>query len=394
MAEHKNNAATGRKTARQGRLSVWRVAGLTVVIVLFIVAAAVVLSGRGGGKKGNASSSDVLLQTPVYAISAESVSDMQAFAGRLALLRSNDILYLDESGNEIAVNEHKYDNPVMLTAGKNLLLFDRGGDALRIEKNADIFSEIKVTAPITCADINAKGTYAYVLNADGGFQSHLYVFSYKGTKLFEWGSASDYVLGVTLSENGRYIVVNELRVDNAEHTSRVICFKLGRETPVFSADFAGVTVFETRFVSAKNVVAVSDRGVFRITGDDTYETVREYAQNEMNGVNTGEDKINLLVLNLYGNEKNPEITLYDKRFKKSNALTLNASVTSFCVSGYNAAVVSGDTVYALNAHAIVTGQTTLSETCSRLAISGKRVFVLTSGGVCSFHVSAMTDQSA
>ena len=146
--------------------------------------------------------------------------DLQGYDDGLAVLQVNSLCYIDDAGVEINSHEHTYANPVLRTAGKYALLFDRGGNQFRLEKNAAILNECPTDAAITTADVSKNGTYAYILNAHEGYQSHLYVFDEKGGKQFEWGSAADYTTLFHLAENGKKAVLVSFVTENADYSSK------------------------------------------------------------------------------------------------------------------------------------------------------------------------------
>ena len=354
--------------------------GLGLLVVLLISVIAVVIVKNANRSDGTLSDADL-----IYPTSADSVVDLASFPSGVVLLTSNAIEYVDQYGNLINANEHKYANPVMVTAGKNLLLFDRGGSSLKIEKDSVKYKEAQFESAVSCADITSKGTYAYVLNADGGYQSHLFVYSYKGKLLFEWGG-SEYVLDVTLSPNGKYAAISVLSVSNAESLSKVILFNFNKNEPVYNVEYPGETVYDIEFVSSRNVAVLTQSGSYLLTyaGDSTQ--LNHYAANELNHSALYKSGIGVTAINHYGNTNNALVYYLDKGCKKSFEIDFQNSILMITASESHAAIVFADEIKVIGSGGLQTGTVVLPETCIHCVISGRRLYVLSASGLFSFSL--------
>ena len=361
--------------------------GLGVLVIILIAVVAVIIVNHR--KPVSVSSSD---QDLIYPVTAESVIDIAAFPSGVALLTSNAVEYVDQYGNIINANEHQYTNPVMRMAGKNMLLFDRGAANLKIEKDSVTYKELELDAPVSCADITTKGTYAYVLNADGGYQSHLFVYSYKGKLLFEWGSA-DYVLHVSLSPNGKFAAVSVLSVVNAETICKVYYFNFNKDEPLYVAEFPGETVYDVEFVTSKNVVAFTDNGVYLLDAAGSSSTLKHYSENELNHSDIMKNGIGLSAINHYGNTNNAVVFYLDKGCKKTYEHTFQSSILGVYAGSANAAVVFADEVQILGSKDSVVGRINIPETCIHCAISGRYLYVISSSGLYRFNTHGTSGES-
>ena len=352
--------------------------GVGLLLVLLIAAVAIVISGKTKQKTGADASA-------VYAVNADAVVQMAPYSSGVALLTANSLEYVDPYGNLMNASEHTFSNPVMVTAGKNLILYDRGGNALRIDKNAVKYKQIEFESAVSCADITGAGTYAYVLNADGGYQSHLFAYSYKGALLFEWSSA-DYVLSVTVSPNGKYAAVGVLSVDNAEVRTRVEFFNFSKNEPVYTVDFSGETVYDLEFVSAKKLVVLTDRGAYAIAPDGEKTVLCEYAANEMNHTELCKDGLGVAAVNLYGNNNNALVRIFDKGCRNVFEREYTETVVSVRATQNYAAVVTGSEIHVLDGKNVLTGKLSPGETCMDCCISGSRIYVLTASGLHNYNL--------
>ncbi len=379
MSEEKGKQAPKNTVKRLLRIPLVRILGLAVLIVLLIVAIAVVL---GGVKKR-----DVKTAQEDYVLSAGpgELIDMQAFDGGIAVLQSNALSYVDDLGVGISENEHAYANPVLRTAGRRALLFDRGGNLLRLEKNAETLRELPLDAAITTADLCGNGTYAYVLNAHEGYQSHFFVYDEKDEKLFEWGSATDYVTLARLSKNGKKAILVSFVAENAEFSSKVTAFDFGASDPIFSVELQKTTVFAVKFLSGSSVAVFADNGVYRLNRKGEVETIQAYSPTEINCAAVSNADLNALSLNLYGNEHNAQIILYNRGLREIGKYEGGSTVTGLTSDNRHIAVVSGNQVQILSKNSAAR-TISLEEICTKCVLRRNSVFVLTPGGVRLYSI--------
>lgn len=356
------------------RTPLMRVICLAALIVLVLIAAASVLTGRGSRNKQG--------QTTDYffPVQTDRVLDMQLYDDGLAVLQTNSVCYVDNGGNLIAQNQHKYSNPTLRTAGSYALLFDRGANTFRVEKKGAAGTDHTLNAGIVNADICSSGVYGYLLYADGGYQSHLFVYSSKHEKVFEWGSAADCPVLLKISPRGNGAAAVTFGAENAELYSMVHLFEFSKSKEIFSVKLSKSTVFAVKYISAHELCVFADTGVYRIRKDGVAEAVREYSASELNCASVSGAKLSALSLNLYGNERNAQILLFDRKFKKQTEILLDEKVTAVFSDDKRAAVVCGSTVRILDAHG---GARVLSfdENCSRCLLRNHSVYALTSGGI-------------
>ena len=380
--EEKNRRTERRITfpAASGKSALIKLIGLGVLVVILIAVIAVVIANNKGKSDGVLSDADL-----IYPRTAESVVDVAPFTSGVVLLTSNAIEYVDQYGNLINANEHKFANPVMITADKNLLLFDRGGSGLKIEKDSVKYKEAQFESAVSCADITSKGTYAYVLNADGGYQSHLYVYSYKGKLLFEWGG-SEYVLDVALSPNGKYAAISVLSVNNAESLCKVVYFNFNKNEPVYSVEYPGETVYDIEFVSSRNVAVLTQRGSYLINRSGESSQLNHYAANELNHSALFKSGVGVTAINHYGNTNNALVYYLDKGCKKTYEDHYENSILMVTASESHSAVVFADEIIVLGSGGSATGTVMLPETCIHCVISGRRLYVLSASGLYSFSI--------
>lgn len=369
-----NENKTNRGKQKLNIAALIRVIGIAVLIVAVIVAAAVAIdSGKGKTQTAKSVSS--------FNVGAAAVEALLPYPGGVAAVADSAVYYFDGNGNVMSVNEHNYSSPAAQINGKNLVLYDLGGKKMRVEKRGGIYSEIELDGIITSAAVGKRGGYAYSLNSHGGFQSHLFVFSGRGKKVFEWGSSSDYISCISLSDNGKYCAVSLLSADNAQPVSRIKLFAVSGDDAMFSAELPSAVVYDMAFVSSRQLLVFSNDGVysFDFTGNPT--KLAEFSATEVKCYGGSASGIKAVSLAVFGNENNAKVIAFDQRGKLIFEKNLTGEVTAVACSENRVSVVLRDKIENYDIKGNLTGTVNLGQVCRKTAVSGKKSFFLTERGL-------------
>ncbi len=385
MNTDSNERRISRKKKKnvKNNVSLLKVAGLTALLLLFILAAAFFLNS----KLPASTVREEEISDTFYAVNSDNLKDVVPFSDGIALLSASTLKYLDAAGNEIVTNTHSFANPAIEVNSKVLLLYDRGGYSMRIENNTSEYRNLSFNSVITTAEIGHKGNYAYVLNADGGYQSHLYVYTLNGTKQFEWGSASDYIIDVALSDNGKYVAVTLMGIDGAQYFSKIILFKFNSSEPIYTVELHDTTVYEIDFVANKKLSVYSDTGVYLINSKGEFTAVQSYSASEMSYSSVFYNGLSCTLISRYSNEKEPLLTVFNKRGKQIFTHTFSDQVTGVYCSKNYVCIAADNVLEILNHEGTLIGKILMDEACISAVIAGRRVYALTSSGIYSFSVS-------
>ena len=384
MKENEDIIIEREKDGRK-RLTAPSVIGLCVLILIAVMVLAAVISSISGvsvAEIGSAGDKGAL----VYDVLPDSITDIESYSSGLVMLTDTALVYLDSNGKNLSSNSHQYSQPVMVKGGSTVLLYDKGGTSFRIEKNSKIYNTYTTANAITVADVNKKGDYAYVLNEDGGFQSHLYVYSYRAKKLFEWGSAQDYCINTAISENGKNIALSMLGVKNGEYISRVIFFNVKDDEAAYIAEFPDCTVFRLEFLSGKNIAAFTDNGVYVIDKKGNVNKRAEYIPTEIMHSSVSDKGLSAIALASHGNTKDSILNVFDKKMNSSYLLEYSSEIMNVRTSDKYTAVLLGDRVETFNAKGEKTGSIVVDEKCTDAAFAGRKLFLFTVSGIYRFEL--------
>lgn len=379
-----NTRQTKKNGGRLNTAALLRVIGMAVLAVILVLAAAFVI----GDKIPSSKSSSDSLQTSGFDIGAASVNSVLPYPGGVAAVADSAVYYFNSSGSLLSKNEHTFASPVASASGRNLILYDLGGYKLRVEKRGGIYTEIETKSVITCAAVGKRGNYAYSLNSDGGYQSHLLVYSGRNKKVFEWGSSSDYVSALTLSDNGKYCAVATLSSENAKTISSVKLFSFTAEEPLLSAEFRGSVVYDISFVTSKKLLVYCNDGVYFVNADGGKEQTVAFSSNEIRHSFNSPSGLKAFSVAVYGNENNTRLTVLNKRGKVMFEKTFSETIEAVVCSDKRVSVVFRNRIESFDRNGNSVGMISLKENVVSVTLSSDKLYVLSSGGMYSVSSGA------
>ena len=381
MSAHKKNAA------KKDIYRLFKVFGLSLLIVLFFIAAVSFIAHYTdwdlfGGEKQQSGSAEEL----ICKIDADSVKMLKPYGGGVVMLTNTAVQYLDSAGREISANDHAFASPEMQLSDKTVFVYDKGGTGCRLEKNASVYREMTAPGLITCGAVGKRNNYAYALDNHEGYQSHIFVYSFKGEKQFEWGSASDYCFKMALSDFGNRLAVCVVGVENAEYYSKVMLFSFNSGQPAYTVDFSGKTVFDIDFITGRKIAVYTDGGVFIIDPDGQYTEQQAYTASELSHSCVNAHGLSATAVIPYGNEQTPLVTVFDASHRTLFARRYNTLISGVVCSGSYVGVVMYDKVQILSRTNKLIGDITPGETCERCVIVNNFLFALTGTGLHRYHL--------
>ena len=389
QSSHKKNNESGSDLKR-----LFKVLGLSLLIV-FLLAAAVTFISRFTGLD-LFSSKDTSSDIPdgvIYQVDSDNVKSIALYESGVVMLTNSAVQYIDSSGREIDTNKHTFASPEMQVNGKTVFVYDKGGSGYRVEKNASVYSEQTASGAITCGAIGKKDNYAFSLDNHEGYQSHIFVYSFRGEKQFEWGSSSDYCFRMALSDSGNKLAVAVIGVENAEYYSKVMVFNFNSGQPAYTVDFAGKTVFDIDFIAGRKIAVYTDSGVYLIDNDGGYQCIQEYSSTEVMQAFVSANGLSCTAIAPYGNEQAPVIAVFDQRHEQLYAHQYDELISGVVSGGSYVGVVLFDRVQILNSDDKVLGDILPGEACERCVIVNHSLFILTGTGLHRYSIYSDTEKA-
>lgn len=134
-----------------------------------------------------------------------SVDNIQYTGSYLLCLDTNELRIYNEDGEEENSFNHNYSDPVLKSADKRMLIYDKGGSSLMVvSRTSETYSKT-ISNKIIMAEIADNNNIA-VVTSDEKYAGIIYVYDENGKEIFKWSTPSR-IMSVTFSEDGKGIYV-------------------------------------------------------------------------------------------------------------------------------------------------------------------------------------------
>lgn len=356
--------------------------GVGIVLVIGITAALNLLSPTGitewiqtkialieGGNGFPVSVSDAITQ------------NLYQDDGRLLLLTETDLKCYNTSGNLIYSRIHGYANPVVRTSAMRTLLFDRSGSQYKIENPSKTIYSGDIEETIITGDIGDSGYYALATEAEDDV-AQVTVYNRNNESVYRYYSSDQYVSGVSISDNGKYLAVAVVSTENAMLSSKLMLFDLSETEPVVQRTFSDEMIYLCEF-SGNNVGVLTNKRYCNINPKDEYneyafggKLLNKYAMSDGNA---------LLCLAADSNAAENTVILLDSSAQVKKQFSVQYEIYDIYHAGALTYVLS-DQLYVYGADG--TMQTTITVESGALAVcsAGKKAVVLYSTGMTAYDV--------
>ncbi len=359
---------------------------LRIVMIVLIILMVLFFFARLLSERSGAGEQTVDGEHYIYQIDADSVLDMKCCNGGLAVLTSNSVLYVSRSGAASHYNGHNYSTPAMCVSDDRVLLYDRGGKNYRIENENGILYDSETDAPIITAALGDKKNYALALKT-ADTQSSLVVFNQKFNLAFQWQCASEYIVSVDLSDNGKGVAAAVMSAEQAAVYSKVHLFHLNGTEPYASYDF-DYALMSVDFMGSSmasilgdNGVSFADKAECILALDLTASEARRYAMDRSG-------KTMALLLTKYGSEQASQLKVFDRRGNETFSRDLPETANWITVSSRYVAAAYEDRTEVYNFSGDVVGSIVSNDAPERILIDGGSIYILSANGISVYSTTA------
>lgn len=139
-------------------------------------------------------------------VSGVKALNMLRSGGRVNILTDTEMLVYNRSGKQVTTVQHGYSAPVMKVSDERTLIFDCGGNGVRVDTLTDnIFNE-KLDQTVLCADISDRGAFAVVTTSDE-YTATMSYYNKRGVFVYRWNSSGQVITNVAVSPDGGSVAV-------------------------------------------------------------------------------------------------------------------------------------------------------------------------------------------
>ena len=193
---------------------------------------------------------------PVQVAGSDVVS-LQNAGGDLAVIGQNRMLYYNPNGRKVREVRHSLYNVDGTCYRSKTLLYDRGGNDLKVYSGEKVLFSQSYSKPIYCAELSSSGSLAVATRSDT-HTSRVAVYN------DEWYSAEGYVLDLCLPASGKVLAAATLEAQNGQLVSSVNLLDLTRKQETRRLDFTGELIVDM-------AVSGGDQNLYVLTDKKFYE---------------------------------------------------------------------------------------------------------------------------
>lgn len=230
MDEHKENASQLDTVQKKKRKHPLLRLLLLLLLVLAVILGALWLDGRGfDGLRRLWSYSRVETDENGLAlfgqISSESDDRYALLGDGLVILSQNRLQAFNESGQVIYEDKVNFSSPALAQGGGMAAAYSIGGDRVLLLTGKGLLKTLDGFQGLISAKLNDAG-YLAVVDGKGGYKGIVSVYTPQGEKLFDFQSASRYLMDACVTGDNKYVAVSSLGQEDSVFISNVLLYRL------------------------------------------------------------------------------------------------------------------------------------------------------------------------
>ncbi len=193
------------------------------------------------------------------------VVDMQNAGGNLAIVTKNRVVYFNPNGYKVEEFRHNLYNVDAICYRSKTLLYDRGGNDLKVYNGSQPVFEQKYPKTIYCADLSSGGNLAVATRSDS-HTSMVTVYNSRFQEIYKWYSADGYIVDICLPASGNNMVAATIDTEAGELISTVHIFDFANENKGSRFDLRGELLVDMYFTGGDNSLYVlTDKKLYELS---------------------------------------------------------------------------------------------------------------------------------
>lgn len=186
--------------------------------------------------------------------------DVKPMGSYYYLLTNTHLYAYSNSGKELIVHVHGFENPILKASRFGALIFDQGESKVSILTISGEETVVDIKKAVFTAAISDSGSYTVVTESDS-YASAVSVYNKKGKNIYEWYSAKDTVNNVAISSNGKKIAVSTFNTSGGEFTSNISVLNFKSANPEYSYKIEDSLVYDISSAATSYFTVASSNSI-------------------------------------------------------------------------------------------------------------------------------------
>ena len=231
--------------------------------LLITVAAVIVLTAVGFAVVATQNSTAFKERTDSFYYSASDDAVFSKVGNGFAVASTSELQVFSEDGVQTMQETYIMSNPAMACGGENAVLYDIGGNSVKIFCTEGMIQNINTDGRVISAEVNPKGWTA-VCCEETGYQGAVYVYNAGGSLVYKWLSGDGYVFSAAISQDNTYMAVITL----GKSGTRIVKLKLTEESYKKEYIVEGELLLDIYYNSKGEIYAFSDANLYIVKNDN------------------------------------------------------------------------------------------------------------------------------
>lgn len=220
-----------------------------------------------------------------YENNSDSNVGYRQFADGVLKYSKDGIALVNRKGQESWNQSYQIKNPILnMYYNKAAVVADKGGNSIVVLDKNGLKGEIQTTLPVEKVAVSAQGIVCAILK--NGATPSIICYDATGNILVELATSltgTGYPLDISISEDGKLLLVSYLSIQNGQLVTRVKYYNFegekvsNQEYEVTTGDYEGMAAGTAFFMNSKVSVVVGDDRLLIYSGEGKPELAEEIA---------------------------------------------------------------------------------------------------------------------
>lgn len=214
------------------------------------------------------------------------------FKGNLFRYSSDGVFYTNYDGDLIWSEAFEMSKPTVESSDSYIMVYDKGGNSIKIFTVTGLQNTIQTTLPLTDADIADNGVVSALMQESD--TSYLHLYDTKGNTLASGElhtENSGYPVAIALSEDAQKMMVSMINMNSGAVDTSINFYNFGSDGQdaidnlVASFTYSNIFVPQIDFVENDKAIAFGDSEIVIYSGSSTPKVDKEiYFDNEAKSI--------------------------------------------------------------------------------------------------------------
>ncbi len=323
-------------------------------------------------------------------IGSGSVQDMLMLGDSTVVIKNDELALYNRTAKKVAAQTHSYSKPMTSVQQSRILFCDRVTGRYMIIDRSDKLREEELQSETYACTLAENGSYAFSIRTDGAASMVSY-YSSSFKKVFDFKCADEYIIGLSISPNGKQLAMIGVGSKDACIYSKLYIINIKNQEVINSFDFDGESLHTVLYSDNNNIIVVGENAYTVIKNNSEKEKIN-FGYNTISRCSSVKDGKFAVVLSKYGSIDSGTVALLNSKGEELFSVELESKIECIDYDGSTVCVVDSDHyVHTFNKRGKLIGKTKLDTAAQDVAVSGNKCYALCFGTVVQIDVRNSKD---